>query len=88
MLVALLGYSFLSASVTAKIVNLGTNIAAIIVFGVGGYIWWQVGLVMAAFNVIGAVTGARMALRRGSGFVRIVFLVVVAILIVRLIVAG
>jgi Predicted permeases len=46
-LVGLLGYSFLSASVTAKIVNLGTNIAAIIIFGFGGYIWWQVGLVMA-----------------------------------------
>lgn len=87
-LVGLLGYSFLSASVTAKIVNLGTNIAAIIVFGIGGYIWWQVGLVMAVFNVIGAVVGARMALRRGSGFVRIVFLVIVALLIVRLIVSG
>ena len=39
---------------------------------------------MAVFNVIGAVVGARMALRRGSGFVRIVFLVIVAVLIVRL----
>jgi len=87
-LVGLLGYSFLSASVTAKIVNLGTNIAAIIVFGFAGHIWWQVGLIMAVFNVIGAVTGARMALRRGSGFVRIVFLVIVAVLIVRLIFAG
>jgi uncharacterized membrane protein YfcA len=86
-LVGLLGYSFLSASVTAKIVNLGTNIAAIIIFGFGGYIWWQVGLVMAAFNVIGAVVGARMALTRGSGFVRAVFLAVVAILIVRLVFA-
>ena len=72
--------------VTAKIVNLGTNVAAIIVFGLGGYIWWQVALVMAVFNVVGAVIGARMALRRGSGFVRVVFLVIVAVLIVRLIV--
>ena len=85
-LVGLLGYSFLSASVTAKIVNLGTNVAAIIVFGLGGYIWWQGALVMAVFNVVGAVIGARMALRRGSGFVRVVFLVIVAVLIVRLIV--
>jgi len=45
-------------------------------------------LVMAAFNVIGAVVGARMALRRGSGFVRVVFLAVVAILIVRLVLGG
>ena len=39
---------------------------------------------MAVFNVVGAVIGARMALR--GGFVRVMFLVIVAVLIVRLIV--
>lgn len=84
-LVGLMGYSFLSASVTAKIANLGVQVAAVIVFGLGGYIWWQVALVMAVFNIVGAVIGARMALQRGSGFVRVVFLGIVAVLIVRLI---
>ena len=37
-LVGLMGYSFLNASITAKIVNLGTNIAAIAVFGLAGYV--------------------------------------------------
>ncbi|MBM3668715.1 MAG: sulfite exporter TauE/SafE family protein [Actinobacteria bacterium] len=83
-LVAGLGYSFLNASVTAKIVNLGTNIAAIIVFGTAGTILWSVGLLMAAANMIGAFLGARTALRRGSRFVRVVFLAVVALLILRL----
>lgn len=83
-LVAVLGYSFLSASVTAKIVNLGTNIAAIAVFGLTGSILWTLGLLMALCNVTGAIVGARTAISRGSGFVRVVFLIVVAILIVRL----
>lgn len=83
-LVAGLGYSFLNASVTAKIVNLGTNIAAIIVFGVADSILWSIGLLMAAANVGGAFLGARTALRRGSHFVRTVFLTVVALLILRL----
>lgn len=83
-LVAVLGYSFLSASVTAKIVNLGTNIAAIAVFGLTGSVLWTLGLLMALCNVTGAIVGARTAIARGSGFVRIVFLIVVAILIVRL----
>jgi len=83
-LVAGLGYSFLNASVTAKIVNLGTNIAAPIVFGTAGTILWSVGLLMAAANMIGAFLGARTALRRGSRFVRVVFLAVVALLILRL----
>jgi len=83
-LVAGLGYSFLNASVTAKIVNLGTNIAAILVFGLSDSILWAVGLLMAIANVAGAFFGARTALRRGSRFVRVVFLVVVGLLILRL----
>ncbi len=83
-LVAGLGYSFLHASATAKVVNLSTNVAALIVFGIAGVPLWGLGIAMGAFNVLGAVIGARMAIRRGSGFVRAVFLVVVAVLIVRL----
>ena len=45
-LVAGLGYSFLNASSTAKVVNLGTNIAALIVFGLTGSLLWLLGLLM------------------------------------------
>ena len=83
-LVAVLGYSFLSASATAKLVNLGTNAASIAVFGVTGNVLWLLGAAMGACNLIGAVVGARMAIRRGSGFVRAVFLTVVGLLIARL----
>ena len=79
-----LGYSFLNASSTAKVVNLGTNVAAIIVFGITGSILWLLGLLMGLCNMAGAIIGARMAIRRGSGFVRIVFLAVVGVLILRL----
>lgn len=82
-LVSALGYSFLRASATAKIVNLGTNIAALLVFGVGRHILIPLGLAMGACNLIGGVLGARMAAARGSGFVRIAFLSVVAMLILR-----
>ena len=83
-LVAGLGYSFLNGSSTAKVVNLGTNLAALIVFGLTGSVLWGLGLLMGACNVLGAVIGARMAIRRGSGFVRVVFLTVVGLLILRL----
>jgi uncharacterized membrane protein YfcA len=65
-------------------VNIGTNAAALIIFGLTGSVLWLLGFAMAAANVAGAVVGARMAVRRGSGFVRIVFLVVVGLLILRL----
>ncbi|MEI6453749.1 MAG: TSUP family transporter [Actinomycetes bacterium] len=83
-LVGVLGYSFLQASATAKIVNVGTNAAALIVFGLTGSVIWLLGLLMGLCNLTGAVIGARTAINRGSGFVRAVFLVVVAILIARL----
>ena len=57
-LVAVLGYSFLNASATAKVVNLGTNLAAIVVFGLTGSVLWLLGLLMGACNVAGAVVGA------------------------------
>ena len=84
LLVAILGYSFLQASATAKIVNVGTNAAALIVFGLTGSVLWLLGLLMGLCNLLGALIGARTAIKRGSSFVRIVFLVVVAVLIIRL----
>lgn len=83
-LVSLVGYSFLRASATAKFVNLGTNVAALIVFGLGGHVLWVLGLLMGAGNLAGGILGARMAVVRGSGFVRRVLLVVVGALIVSL----
>jgi len=83
-LVGVLGYSFLNASATAKVVNVGTNLAALAVFGTTGQVLWLVGLLMGACNLTGAIIGARMAIARGSSFVRVVFLAVVGLLIARL----
>lgn len=83
-LVAGLGMTFLQASATAKIVNLGTNLAALIVFGLGGHVLWWLGAAMGIANLVGGVLGARTAIGRGSPFVRVVFLVVVGALILRL----
>jgi len=84
LLVGLLGYSFLQGSATARIVNLATNIGALAVFAAEGAPMWRVGLLMGACNVAGGWLGAHTAIRRGSRFVRAVFLVVVAALAVRL----
>ncbi|WP_430593216.1 sulfite exporter TauE/SafE family protein [Humidisolicoccus flavus] len=84
MLVAFLGFGFLQASVNAKIANLTTNLAAIAVYGVHGEILVVLGLAMGLANLTGGFIGARMATKNGNAFVRIVFLVVLGILIVKL----
>lgn len=75
--VTLFGDSPLLASGNAKVVNLGSNLAAFSLFAWRGAIVWQLALPMAAANVIGARLGARLALRQGDRFVRIVVSVVV-----------
>lgn len=82
--VRFLGMDFLRASVSAKFVNVATNLAALGFFSLNVSVLWKVGLVMAACNLVGAVTGSRLALRHGAQFVRKVFLVVVGALILRL----
>lgn len=83
-MVALLGYGFLEASIHAKLANLTTNLGALLVFGLQGEVWWILGAVMALANLAGGYLGARLALRLGSRFVRVVFLVVTGALALRL----
>ncbi len=83
-LVGILGFTFLQASVTAKLVNLATNVGAIVVFGLNAQIIWSLGLIMAIGNVSGALIGAKWAMRGGSELVRRVFLFVTLALITRL----
>lgn len=81
---SILGYAFLPASALAKIANFATNAGALIFFVPYGAVLWGLGLVMGAANLLGAYVGARMAVAKGSAFVRVVFVVVVGALIVKL----
>ena len=77
------GLDFLRSSAAAKIVNGSTNAAALLYFAPNGHVLWMLALAMAVFNVAGAQMGARIAIRRGSGFVRGVFLLVTLLLIAK-----
>ena len=78
-----LGYDFLHASASAKVLNVMTNLGALLLFGLKGHVWWHYGLMMAVANVAGSVVGTRVALRHGAGFVRGVFMLVVGALILK-----
>lgn len=82
---ALLGLDFISALATVKLVNVGTNLGALLVFATQGDVLWVLGVGMSVCNVAGAVVGARMTMARGGGFVRVVLLVVITCMIVRLV---
>jgi uncharacterized protein len=78
------GDALTRASGNAKIVNLASNIAAVLLFAYHGVVVWSVALPMAAANALGAATGAHLAVRNGDRLVRAVVLVVVAAIVVKL----
>lgn len=81
--VRLLGFDFLNASASAKLLNTATNAAALLLLASRGHVWWHVAAVLAVANVAGSLIGTRLALRHGAGFVRAAFLVVVTALIAK-----
>ena len=81
--VRLLGYDFLNASASAKLINTATNFSALMLFAWQGHVWWHLALAMALANVAGSLIGTRLALRHGAGFVRQVFILVVLALIIK-----
>lgn len=84
-LVSVAGYDLTRATGHCKIMNFTSNIVALSLFWAGGNVLVPVGLAMAAGQVAGARTGSNMAIRRGAGFIRPVFMTVVLLTIVRIV---
>jgi uncharacterized membrane protein YfcA len=81
--IAIMGFNFLRASAHAKFVNMATNLGSIVFFGIKGKIIFSVALPMAISNAIGGILGARLAILRGSTFIRAFFLVIICGTILR-----
>lgn len=82
--IGLIGFGFLAASASAKIINFATNVSAVLLFAFTGHIAYALALPMALCVAAGAFLGSRTAVLRGSSFVRVLFLVVVTGVILRL----
>lgn len=68
--VGLLGMTFVQGSAYAKIINLTTNLAAILLFSLRTEFQFQYAIPMMLFNVGGALLGVKLALLKGNDFVR------------------
>jgi len=77
------GFDFLHASAGSKVVNVATNLAALAYFLPAGHIIAALAVGMAVANVAGSIAGTWLALKHGGGFIRIVFLLVVGVLIIK-----
>ena len=82
--IILFGYDFLHASASAKVINWFTNLAALSFFFMHGHIQWHIALPVGIANMAGSYTGSHVAMKKGSAFIRMFFIIVVLGLILRL----
>lgn len=83
-LVALERLAFVEAAGTGRALNLASNAGALVVFAVAGKVNPLIGLTMGAGVVLGARTGATLAISRGASFVRPMLLLAAALIALRL----
>ena len=81
LLVRVLGFDFLRATANTKIINLLSNLAALLLLSWHGHVWWHMAWVMAVANIAGSLVGTHAAMRYGTRFVRWMFIGVVSALI-------
>ncbi|HWL26067.1 MAG TPA: TSUP family transporter [Ureibacillus sp.] len=79
----IMGFDFIQAAGNAKLLNFTSNFAALITFLFLGAVNFTYGIIMGISMIIGAFVGTRFALVRGTNYVRIIFIVVTSLLILK-----
>lgn len=77
------GFDFLSAAGNAKVLNFASNLGALVLFIILGQVNYVLGLIMAVSMICGSYVGAQFAIKKGVGYVKVLFIVVTAVLIVK-----
>lgn len=81
----IIGMDVLTASGNVKLVNLSSNIAALVTFFLHGKVVLPLGLAAAVFSIAGHYVGSGMVMKNGTKIVRPIILVVIALLFVKVI---
>ncbi|WP_459500437.1 TSUP family transporter [Bacillus sp. C1] len=79
----LIGYDFLKAAGNAKFLNLGSNIGALLMFMYLGQVNYAYGFIMGIAQIVGGIIGSKFAIKKGSGYVRALFITVTCLLLAK-----
>ncbi len=80
----LMKYDMTTASGNAKMLNLASNVASAVTFGLAGTVAYKVALPAAVFCFLGGLTGSKLAVKKGARFIRPMLVVVLALIMVKL----
>jgi len=77
-------FDFLKATACAKVVNFSTNLAALTFLVPTGNVMYHFAIPMGIAGVAGAMVGARLAVKGGNEWIRRLFLILAASLLIKL----
>ena len=77
----MVGFDFLGAAANARALNFASNIAAAVLFSYFGIVDFAHAIPMGLAMIVGAWCGARVALSKGAGYVRPLFIIMTTVLI-------
>lgn len=83
--VLLAGYGVLKATAHTKLLNFASNIGSLLVFIPTGGVFWVLGIGMAVAQALGALIGAKLAMRIGARLIRPLLVVTSTLMALRLI---
>jgi len=83
--VSVMGMDFLRSSAISKASNVAADLSSWTVLLFSGFVIWALAIPLVIGNMIGSYIGSHIAIKRGQGFIRAFFLIVVSLLIARLV---
>lgn len=83
-LITLLGFSLIRATGHTKLLNLTSNVAALLTLALGGHMLWLLGAAMAAANMVGGQLGSMTAMKHGARVIKPLLVLVSVAMTVKL----
>lgn len=74
----------LTASGNTKLVNLTSNITALVTFMCSGNIVYALGITASVFSIVGHYLGSGMVMKNGSKIVKPIIVVVIVLLLIKI----
>ena len=81
----LIGMDMVTASGSAKIVNLSSNLAALVSYVIGGNVVYILAIPAMLFSMLGNFVGSQLAMKKGAKLIRTVIFIVLGMIMVKLI---
>ncbi len=81
----LLKYDYVMANANTKVVNLASNIAALVTFAFAGKIYYSLAIPAAVAGIMGNLAGSKLVVLRGNKLIRQIFIVALFLLMLRII---